>query len=610
MPPWKYFPATRGKVPALSGDWKQIATSDPAQLETWEAEGWNLALSTEPAGLAVIDIDGPDGEAAWQALVEKHGGNLPDTYEVRTPRGGRHIYFRGALRPSVEKLGRKLDTRGLGSYVLVPGDETPEGRYAVLRDLPIAELPSWVPLALEAASPQRSERAAISELDLPSNIARAVDYLKDRPPLTMGEGADHKLYEIAAKLRELGIGGDTSIELITEHVVIEPWEQGRTDAWIVRKVENAEAYAQNEAGAWGVGDLAQTFGAVLDQLPPEERGASDKPDPFKALDEAEQDALRPPTWLMGDLIPNDSVGVLLGPPGSYKSFLALDIGLTLASGVAGWGMPESERRPVVYVAGEGPRSIARLRRPAWRMVKDIAGEIPFYLVTTMPLAHDQAQVQAFVASIKAQGIKPRLVVIDTWARFVLGLNENDAKDAGFAISALDYIKRALHCSVLVLHHQAKEGKGMRGSGAIEGGVDFYHEVVPNKETKAVAVYNRRQKDADERTAPWLFKGHNVGQSLVFQPITAEEHRSLTQADDALEPRKVGAVLRKLNAVGQEAAVTTHVVAQTLRTQPAEEPPEVTQAALDKLCRQLRAAAKGRLEGYAYKVANELLWHLP
>lgn len=608
MKSWKYFPVTAGrKTPALEGNWRDHATDSEAQLAAWEAEGHNLGLHLEDAGLAVIDIDGPDGEAAWATLTE--GRELPPTYEVRTPHG-RHIYFEGTLRPSVEKLGRKLDTRGLGSYVLVPGDETSDGKYEVSADLPVALLPGWIHEALELASPLRSERAAVSTLDLPVNLVRAVRYLETQPPLIMGEGADHRLYEIAAELRDLGVSGDKSIDLITQHIKICPWEQGRTDAWIVRKVENAEAYSQNQAGAWGVGTLSETYGAVLDQLPADEREGADKPDPFKALNEAEQDALQPPTFLMADLIPNDSVGVLLGPPGSYKSFLALDIGLTLAAGVAGWGLAAAEARAVVYVAGEGPRSIARLRRPAWRTVRDIQGEIPFYLVTTMPLAADISNVQVFVASIKAQGIRPRLVIIDTWARFVLGLNENDAKDAGYAISALEYIKRALHCSVLVLHHQAKEGKGLRGSGAIEGGVDFYHEVVPHKETRVVAVYNRRQKDADERIAPWLFEGKQIGSSLVFQPITNEVYRSLTQADDALDARKVGSALLGLKAVGGDAAVTTHVLATKLRLQPADEAPGETEIAVDRIVRQLRAAAKGRLAAYCERRANEIVWMMP
>ena len=291
MSAWRYFPVTRGKVPALEGNWKQHATADEEQLAAWEREGHNLALSLEPAGLAVIDIDGPDGEAAWAALSA--GQELPPTYEVRTPRGGRHIYFRGALRPSVQKLGRKVDTRGLGCYVLVPGDATDDGAYTELVDLPIAPLPAWIPVALERASPQKHERAAVRELDLPGNVARGVRYLEHQKPLVMGDGADGRLYEVMTTLRDYGISVDARIDLVTKHLSIVPWEEGRTDAWIVRKSENADAYAQNEAGAWGVGSLEKTYAAVLDQLPPSLQGSAE-PDPFKALTEGEQDALRPP----------------------------------------------------------------------------------------------------------------------------------------------------------------------------------------------------------------------------------------------------------------------------------------------------------------------------
>ena len=594
------------KTPALEGDWRTHATSDEAQLARWEAEGYNLALDLEHAGLSVIDIDGPDGEASWATVAR--GRELPPTYEVKTPHG-RHLYFRGALRPSVEKLGKKLDTRGRGSYVLIPGDQTPDGVYEALNSLPVAPLPAWLPLALEAASPQRQDKAAVAQLDLPVNIARGIRALKERAVVTEGAGADHTTFEIACELRDYGISPEKSIELMLEHYKIEPKDE-RFEAFITRKVENAEAYAQNQAGAWGVGSLATTYGEVLDQLTPEEREGADKPDPYHVLFEAEQSALQLPTYIMQDLLPDQSIVILYGPPGSFKSFLALDIGLTLASGIAGWSMPASDPRQVVYIAGEGPRSIARLRRPAWREVRDIEGEIPFGLVTHMPRAADMASVIAFVDSIRAQGVHPAVVFIDTWARFMSGLNESDPKEAQFGIEAVEYIKRALRCSIFIIHHTGKDGVTYRGSNALEGGADAMHEVVPHKETKAVAVYNRRQKDADERTAPWLFKGHNVGQSLVFQAITPEEYRSLTTADDALDPRKVGAALMALNAKGGEAAVSTHVLASKLRVQPAEESPVETASALDRLSRQLRAAAKGRLEPYCERRANELVWFMP
>ena len=137
-----------------------------------------------------------------------------------------------------------------------------------------------------------------------------------------------------------------------------------------------------------------------------------------------------------------------------------------------------------------------------------------------------------------------------------------------------------------------------------------HEVIPHKSTRVVAVHNRRQKDADERATPWLFEGKQFGQSLVFQPISGAEYRSLTEAQDELDQRKIGAVLLKLEARGIERAITTHALAASLHVASAEESMEATATAHDRLARQLRAAGKGRLSTYCEKVGSDLKWYMP
>lgn len=603
-----YFPIAAGlKVPALPGDWRAHATTDEAQICKWLDAGLNLAVDCERSGIAVIDTDaGEVGEANLATL-----GPLPPTYEVKTPHG-RHRYFVGALRPTVSKIAGKVDTRGIGSYVLVPPSVVPDGVYEAVNDRKLAALPGWVPAAVEAATPRSQVAAIVSELDLPGNVARGVAYLQALPPMVehavVNGGADAKTYEAACKLRELGVSAETSITLLLEHLKITPKDE-RFDAFITRKVDNAWEYAQNDPGAWGVAPLSETFGHLARDADDEDEGG-DRPDPYHVLFEAEQTALQLPTYLMPDLIPDQSVVVMYGPPGSFKSFLALDIGLTLAAGLKGWGMPASAPRTVVYVAGEGPRSIARLRRPAWRAAHEITEEIPFGLVTNMPRAGDMPTVHAFVTSIKAQGLHPAVVFLDTWARFMSGLNESDPKEAQLGVDAMDYIKRSLKCSVFVVHHTGKDGVTYRGSNALEGGADAMHEVVPHKLTKAVAIHNRRQKDADERAEPWLFEGQEVLGSLVFQPISAEAHRKLTQADDALGSRAVASALVQCGALGAENAVTTHVLASKLRPQPAEEPPEATQAGVERVVRQLRAAARGRLESYCERRGQDIWWSMP
>lgn len=86
------------------------------------------------SGLLVIDVDPPHGEDSL-ALIEKENGPLTTPCEVRTPRGGRHLYLQHPgqahrIPNSVSKLGPGLDVRSDGAYVVAPPSRTLKGCYA------------------------------------------------------------------------------------------------------------------------------------------------------------------------------------------------------------------------------------------------------------------------------------------------------------------------------------------------------------------------------------------------------------------------------------------------------------------------------------------------
>lgn len=81
----------------------------------------------------VVDLDmktGKDGRFSLAMLELEHGG-LPATFTVVTPSLGRHLYFASAtpVRSSVEHVGKGIDIRGVGGYVVGPGSSIPAGRY-------------------------------------------------------------------------------------------------------------------------------------------------------------------------------------------------------------------------------------------------------------------------------------------------------------------------------------------------------------------------------------------------------------------------------------------------------------------------------------------------
>jgi hypothetical protein len=200
---WHLFPVRPGdKRPAIT-DWQQRASTDPARLIAFYSQRprFNAGIAAGPSGLVVIDCDMPKpgtgrlvtGLGTLAELAAAAGAQIPDTFTVSTPSGGRHLYFRAPAGPpignSARTLGALLDSRGVGGYVLAPGcwltprrptrtqAGRPGGSYELLDDTPPAELPIWLHRALSADRSMTSSGAAeplLSALRSPGRYLAAV----------------------------------------------------------------------------------------------------------------------------------------------------------------------------------------------------------------------------------------------------------------------------------------------------------------------------------------------------------------------------------------------------------------------------------------------------
>ena len=563
------------------------ATTDPDVIRAWWAQDdYNVAFCPEAAGWCVIDLD-DGGEATWEALEAEHGAAL-DTREVLSPSGGRHLYFKGSLPPTVRRLGPGVDTRGGRSYVLVPPSVVNGVPYVYEDAGEPAELPAWVPgvLAMRARQPAVSSGV---DLDLPQNVARAVEFLKARPEAVQGHGSDERTLEAAMFLHDLGLSPEKALEVMLEHYRADV-KDDRFEAFLQRKIENAYRYAQNEPGAWALPSSQDAFGAVLGKLAPRSEEGSQPL--FKVWATTEIAEEPEPEWLVPGLIQERAVGQLYAPSESFKTFTAIAL-----------VMPIARERKVLYLAGEGSRGFTR-RVHAWCDMHGLGrDEHHLKVVRVMPqTAYPERGVQRFIDEVRAQGFVPDLVVVDTVARAMLGLDESSAKDAGLFVEAVTQIGIQFDTAVLLIHHTGKDtSKGGRGSSALRGGWDFELEI-ERKET-CVALYTRKQREA-ERAAPLYFEGRKFAGTLVMEPITAQAFKALTEGEDALAPKAVGAALRHLGAVGSDAAVTTHVLAVELAG------PGATEEQISLYKRALGLAAKGKLEAYCLGQGEGRRWSLP
>jgi hypothetical protein len=188
---WHVFPcAAGGKRPALRGkDWRDLSTTDPAQIRGWWAtRAFNIGIDCARSGLTVLDLDVPGhgkqapgevpdrrtGIGTLFRLCALQGQPLPATgFAVATPSGGYHLYFtacESTVGSSVERLGRLIDVRGAGGYVMAPGSCF-EGRYYTLVNPgPLAPFPAWLAQLhekpdLPACSPTRNPLARVQNDD-------------------------------------------------------------------------------------------------------------------------------------------------------------------------------------------------------------------------------------------------------------------------------------------------------------------------------------------------------------------------------------------------------------------------------------------------------------
>lgn len=593
------------------------ASTDPNQIDAWwSAADYNLAFSPASVGWGIVDIDGELGEKNWNALLEEHGST--ETYTVTTPSGGRHLYYEGSVRPTTGKLAEKIDTRGVGSYALLPPSVINGKSYVVSDDRELAPMPEWVVTAL-GASPQKVA-AANHDLDNPGNIERAVSYLKDlagRGEVAIeGRGGNARTYILACDIINLGLSNEKAQELIEEHWnphCIPPWESEE----LARIVANASNYAQNEVGAWATAPAAETFKAALDQLD------LDTPQPerrsrfyFKDIDE--QDETAEAKWMIPELIPDQSTVLVLAESGHFKSFLTQDWLLSIAAGHDVLGVKPQRRGPVFYGAHEGRNALQKDRKAAWLLGHDVEREeVRGFYVAPGPLVAFPEQCEDFREQIRVRLREPGQrkiagIVLDTVAKSMAGLDENKAQDAGVFVQFCDSLRDEFECPVIALHHLGKDGNSHgRGSSALVAGFDTIINIKRIPDTTAVEVRVLQHKDAEERIKPWTLEGRKVGPSLVFYETTEAAHRAITNAGDIFEPRKIGHALAQLDAYGFEKAVTTAVLAGELIAKDEALSPEELLQAQNRAARSLAALSKKSLEAYCQKVSGrELAWFLP
>jgi hypothetical protein len=202
------------------------------------------------------------------------------------------------------------------------------------------------------------------------------------------------------------------------------------------------------------------------------------------------DDIADPVPLVDGWLFADSLARLNGRPGGGKTFVAVDLACSVATGTQ-WHGQDVAQGLVLLLIAEGVSGI-RKRVRAWEnahgvKVADNLIVLPYAVQVT-----DDDRWTQFVEV--AHERRPALVVLDTQSRISVDLNEN-GPELGRFVGAVERLREACAACVLVVHHKSKsDGEGGRGHNVVEGAMTSEYDVWKKGDT--ITVKNTKQKDIE------------------------------------------------------------------------------------------------------------------
>lgn len=460
------------------GSWKETASATAQIVASWPWErASHILVDCERSGVVVIDVDRP-GLGEWSDLSADFDPG-DQGFSVDTESGGQHHYYRAdpelPVYRSVGSLAEGIDVCGLGSIAYVYGELPP------VAELPrmSAEVRELIPapasdLALPEA-PYPPRYAAGSQCTMYGRIALEGEKAALLREWDLDRGKfNHTLNAAAWNLGRLTAGG----ELATEYAV----------GALVRVLESLGAPA----------DQYRTLDSGFDSGFRFPRCSEDTDPPGEDDDEALEviprsrwsEYLKPPRWLVKDLLPAGAVVQLVGASGSGKTMVAVDLAESVAHGRR-WLGRATKPGSVVYVAAESPHSL-RIRAEAWEAYygADLSDRLGMVRSPLQVMHHEWQGLVEYVVEHETA-----LLILDTQVRVAAEIDENKANEMQLLFNRLSRLADATGVTIVAVHHTGHgDAKRGRGSTAAHASADAVISV--SKKDGIITLDVLKQRDAE------------------------------------------------------------------------------------------------------------------
>ena len=284
-------------------------------------------------------------------------------------------------------------------------------------------------------------------------------------------------------------------------------------------------------------------------------------------------------WLVRGLWGRSAVGVLGGSPKCGKSWLGLDMAVSVSSATACLDSlrVDCPGLALIYLAEDSP-AMVRSRIESICAHRDLElASLDLKLITApalrLDLVHDQSRLTATVDKLQ-----PRLLLLDPLIR-LHRLDENSSSEISGLLGFLRELQRSYDLAVILVHHTSKKhrsnpGMALRGSSDIHAFGDSYLYLAKKVDKLTLTIEHRAAACPDPLTLQLVSRpdgsathlevvsGANLDEQAPNQPPKLEDqvvallataasprHRSQLRSELKVNNQRLGHALASLEQRG-------------------------------------------------------------
>lgn len=404
-------------------------------------------------GYFVIDCDSKE-------FFDKINKKLPMTFIVKTGKKGYHIYYKTDYRFdfNFKVIGNKQgELRANNCYVVGSSSIHPDTKkpYEIFQNIPILEL------NIEQVKEYILPLISLEDDNKKGDIVTETENIIS-PKVKDGTRSATEFQEIVRCLFK----GMTREDIFKKMLAFTKWEHSPV-AYKETTYSNALKYVEQERLK-------------------KEKEKKEKIEDSQIFRQnySLKEILEMDIPLVEYLIPNmlikKGITIVGGDSGSFKTFIAMQMGLCLSSSISFMGNEIAQKYRVLYIDEEN--RLSTLKERLINMIESFnisnAEEFDFRFIVSNNIKLDGQYVSVTDIEILrkvCEDFKPDLIILDSLVRFISG-DENSVKDVRKFFETLKNFIEEYNTSFLVIYHTIKNPTGikhdLRGSGDFSAMADI------------------------------------------------------------------------------------------------------------------------------------------